>query len=31
MGTDRELGWIAVRVDENFKGVIPRTALDKIP
>jgi hypothetical protein len=31
MRTKRKLGWIAIGVDEDFKGVIPCTALDKIP
>jgi hypothetical protein len=31
MRTNRKLGWIAIRVDEDFKGVVPCTALDKVP
>jgi hypothetical protein len=31
MKTNCKLGWIAIGVDEDFKGVIPCTALDKIP
>ena len=30
-GTNCKLGWVAIRVDEDFKGVVPGTALDKIP
>jgi hypothetical protein len=29
--TNRKLGWIAIRVHEDFEGGVPRTALDKIP
>ena len=29
--TNRKLGWIAVRVDEDFEDVVPRSALDEIP
>lgn len=31
MRTNRKLRWIAIRVDEDFEGVVPRATLDKVP